>query len=128
MKIDLVEVQANGLVARGPHSPPFSRRVSAPLIKRSRSLSAQTGWLVKRSRSHLTDIRVAQLIFVGNYQPPRLRRCGTGSFLEAQTPLLEKEGNGAVSQVNRITHYLLINSQSLPNGTHQIFTRSFGGR
>jgi len=37
---------AVGLVARRAHSPPFQGGVAAPLIKRSRSLAAQTGWLV----------------------------------------------------------------------------------
>ena len=35
------------MVSRRAHSPPFKGGVAAPLIKRARSLAAQTGWLVK---------------------------------------------------------------------------------
>jgi hypothetical protein len=35
-----------GLFARRVHSPPFQGGAAAPLIKRSRSLAAQTGWLL----------------------------------------------------------------------------------
>src|SRR5215468_8398893 len=34
------------VVARRVHSPPFQGGVAAPLIRRSRSLAAQTGWFV----------------------------------------------------------------------------------
>ena len=35
------------MVPRRAHSPPFKGGVAAPLMKKSRSLAAQTGWLVK---------------------------------------------------------------------------------
>ena len=38
--------RGSGVVARRAHSPPFQGGVAAPLIRRSRSLAAQTGWFV----------------------------------------------------------------------------------
>src|SRR5215475_8355716 len=42
--------EGSGLVARRVHSPPFQGGVAAPLIRRSRSLAAQTGWFVISNR------------------------------------------------------------------------------
>src|SRR5215467_5944761 len=38
-------------IARRVHSPPFQGGVAAPLIKRSRSLAAQTGWFVNSNKN-----------------------------------------------------------------------------
>src|SRR5215813_7590575 len=45
----------------------FQGGVAAPLKKRSRSLAAQTGWLVKGREASFINIRVAHLILVGIY-------------------------------------------------------------
>jgi hypothetical protein len=44
------------------HSPPFQGGVAAPLITRSRSLEAQTKWLVKGRGASLWKLRVALII------------------------------------------------------------------
>src|SRR5215468_1389722 len=84
-----------GFGARRAHSPPF-QGVAAPLIKRSRSLAAQTGWLVISNK-----IRTASRAYEEAARPfinhPVCAAEERDLLIEAQPPLLEKEGNELAS-------------------------------
>src|SRR5215831_6129142 len=78
---------------KGAHSPPFSRRGGCASIRRSRSLAAQTGWLVKGRAASL-------FLFETTNHPACAVRDASRHLLIAQPPLLEKEGNGAQPHLN----------------------------
>src|SRR5215471_13958524 len=61
------------VVARRVHSPPFSRGVAATLIKRSRSLAAQTEWLVISNKIRIATraYKEATRLFTNHPRPLR---------------------------------------------------------
>src|SRR5215475_13190018 len=77
--------QRGWLVARRRHSPPFKGGVAAPLIKRSRSLAAQTGWLVKGRAALL-------ILFEITNHPVCAAKDASRLLLIAQPPLLFQGG------------------------------------
>src|SRR5215475_2113636 len=72
------------LVPRGAHSPPFQGGEAAPLVKRSRSSAAQTGWLVISNK-----IRSATRSFTNH--PVCAAKDASQHLLIAQPPLLKNE-------------------------------------
>src|SRR5262245_59950693 len=80
-----------GFVVRGVHSPPFSRRGGCAINKRSRSLEAQTGWLVISNK-----IRIATRAYKESTRPftnhPVCAAEERDLLIEAQPPLLENGG------------------------------------
>ena len=69
----------------------FQGGVAAPLIKRSRSLTAQTGWLVKGRVASLYACAALLILFEITNHPV----CAAKErelFIEAQPPLLENGG------------------------------------
>src|SRR5215469_2384960 len=82
------------LVAR-----PFQGGVAAPLIKRSRSLAAQTGWLVISNKiriaTRISIWRLRDLLLTTPSAPLR-----NGIFYQWRShPSLKTEGNGTLSQL-----------------------------
>src|SRR5215475_3955261 len=53
--------EGNGVVARRVHFPPFQGGVAAPLIRRSRSLAAQTGWFVISNKIRIATQHIRRL-------------------------------------------------------------------
>src|SRR5215831_6171716 len=90
-----------GSVARRFDSPPFSRRGGCASIKSPRSLTAQTGWLVKGRVAPLYA-RAALLILFEITNHPVCAAFERGLFIEAQPPLLENGGES-----NRLATLLL---------------------
>src|SRR5215468_3587735 len=85
-----------GLVVRPSIPLRFQGGVAAPLIKRSRSLPAQTGWLVISNKIRIATraYKVATRPFTNH---PVCAAEERDLFIEAQPPLLGKEGNEAGS-------------------------------
>src|SRR5215469_17656520 len=91
-----------GMVARRVHSPPFQGGVAAPLIKRPRSLAAQTGWFVISNKIRIATraYKEATRLFTNHPRPLR----GLPSF--------ERRGMNSLQQRSSI-------SKLLASGNHQ---------
>src|SRR5262249_46133732 len=90
------------LVARRVHSPPFQGGVAALLIKRSRSLAAQTGWFVISNKIRIATRAYTEATRLFTNHPRPLR--GLPSF--------ERRGMNSLQQLSSI-------SKLLASGNHQ---------
>src|SRR5215467_4354225 len=93
-------------IARRVHSPPFQGGVAAPLIKRSRSLAAQTGWFVNSNK-----MRCATRISIRRLRDPLLTTPSAplrnGTFLLRRSPpSLKRRGMGSLQQLSSISKVL----------------------
>src|SRR5215468_5456347 len=84
------------VVARRVHSPPFQGGVAAPLVKRSRSLAAQTGWFVISNKIRIATraYKEATRLFTNHPRPLR----GLPSF--------ERRGMNSLQQMSSISKLL----------------------
>src|SRR5215475_9926510 len=88
--------EGNGVVARRVHSPPFQGGVAAPLIKRSRSLAAQTGWFVISNKIRIATRPYTEATRLFTNHPRPLR--GLPSF--------ERRGMNSLQQLSSISKLL----------------------
>ena len=75
-----------------PHSPPFKGGVAAPSIRRSRSLAAQTGWLVIPNKNKVRFAYISKEAARPFTNHPVCAAEERDLSIEAQPPLLENGG------------------------------------
>src|SRR5215475_3407603 len=81
----------------------FQGGVAAPLIKRSRSLAAQTGWLVNSNKN---KVRYADIYKEATRPFTNHPVCAAeegNPFIEAQPPLLENGGEWGMSSLQQVS-------------------------